>query len=567
MENRRDTETQSGEGQTARQRSPVVSRRDALKLSGALGVAALGGFGTGVVSARSPGWTVVAVPDTQKYARSSSLISYARDQTDWIAANLDDEHIVFVTHEGDWVEDGSSRSEWRRMDRVWNTIEGKVPYAAAIGDHDYAVEEDRSSSTANYRRYFGESRYREYGWFGGSAPNDLSHYQRFSAGGYDFLHIDLEWEAPNSALSWAQNVLDANPETPTIITTHSYLWDRPNREGRTSFVEENNGDGHSGQQIYRELVRPNPQVFMTLNGNFHKAKGTNDGEWAQVSKNAAGLDVYEMLACYQDYPRGGDGWLRLIQFIPGGSSSGRDRIQVRTYSPSRDEFQTDSRSQFSFDLRFAERFGASSDGGGSDPEPEPDPELEPDPEPEPGSETLTFQSGRNGYSGTVDTHLQEASPSADNGAASTVNVDTNDPHGTGQAVHALLRFDDIVGDGSGQVPVGATVQSATLTLQTVDRGSGATLHRMLRNWSERDSWNSLGGGVQADGDEAVSSSDVNTGRVSTGTTTLNVTTSVRAWVGGSANYGWAFLPLGGNGWDFSSAEGSTPPRLTVSFER
>lgn len=522
----------------------------------------LGGVGTDVARAQSPAWTIAVVPDTQKYVRRSSLVAFAQDQTDWIANNLDAENIVFVTHEGDWVDDGSDRTEWRRMNSVWNAIEGKVPYAAAIGDHDYAVEEDRSSSTANYRRFFGKRRYEKYSWFGGSAPNDLSHYQRFSAGGYEFLHIDLEWEAPDSAVAWAQRVLDANPDTPTIVTTHSYLWDRPGREGRTDFVEENDGDGNSGQQLYQKLVRPNPQVFMVLGGNFHEATGTNDGEWTQVSRNHAGLPVYEMLACYQDYPKGGEGWLRLVQFLPGGGSDGRDRIRVRTYSPSLDEFQTDGRSQFSFDLSFADRFGASGGGGDSE-----EPESEPEPDPEPGTRTVTFQTGTGGYTGTVDTYLQEARPTADNGSAPTLNVDTNDPHGTGEAVQALLRFDDVVGSGESQVPSSATVQSATLAVRTTDRGSGAALHRMLRNWSENDSWDSLGDGVQADGSEAVSAADVHTGRVRTGTTTIDVTKSLQAWIEGSPNYGWVFLPRGGNGWDFSSSEGSTPPTLTVTFER
>jgi len=48
--------------------------------------------------------------------------------------------------------------------------------------------------------------------------------------------------------------------------------------------------------------------------------------------------------------------MRLVQFIQGGGSDGQDRIQVRTYSPSLDQFATDSSSQFSFDLDFTARF-------------------------------------------------------------------------------------------------------------------------------------------------------------------------------------------------------------------
>jgi hypothetical protein len=103
---------------------------------------------------------------------------------------------------------------------------------------------------------------------------------------------------------------------------------------------------------------------MTLNGNFHEATGAGNGEWAQVSENDAGLDVYEMLANYQGYSNGGNGWLRLVRFVPGGGSSGQDRIEVWTYSPSLDEFRTDDRSRFDFDLSFADRFSGSLSGGG-----------------------------------------------------------------------------------------------------------------------------------------------------------------------------------------------------------
>ena len=73
---------------------------------------------------------------------------------------------------------------------------------------------------------------------------------------------------------------------------------------------------------------------MVLNGHSFRA----DGEWAQVSQNDADLDVYEMLACYQDYPNGGNGWLRTIEFVQDGGVDEADRIRVRTYSPTLDRF-------------------------------------------------------------------------------------------------------------------------------------------------------------------------------------------------------------------------------------
>jgi len=52
----------------------------------------------------------------------------------------------------------------------------------------------------------------------------------------------------------------------------------------------------------------------------------------------------------------------------------------------------------------------------------------------------------------------------------------------------------------------------------------------------------------------------------TGTTTIDVTESVRAWIDGETNYGWAFLPLGGDGWDFVRADGESPPCLRIEYD-
>ena len=183
-------------------------------------------------------------------------------------------------------------------------------------------------------------------------------------------------------------------------------------------------------------------------------------------------------------------------------------------------------------------------------------------EPPPGSTTLQFQPGSGGYFGVVDTYLHQSQPDTSRASSTTLVVDSVDSKGE---VQALLRFDDIIGSASGQIPLGATILSATLVVQTTSKGDGATLHRMLLPWSDSATWNSLANGIQADGIEAMIPNDLDTGFIPAGTTRLDVTTSLQAWADGQANHGWAFLPLGPDGWDFNSAEGSTPPTLIVEY--
>ncbi len=175
---------------------------------------------------------------------------------------------------------------------------------------------------------------------------------------------------------------------------------------------------------------------------------------------------------------------------------------------------------------------------------------------------LTFQQG-NGYTGTVDTYIQAGSPSSNHATATTLNIDGRD---RGGEVQGLLRFDNLFGDGVGQIASNAKILSASLELQVTDHGDDMHFHRMLESWTDGATWNSLGNGVQTDGVEALSSSDVLTGDVNTGLLTLDVTQSLQAWLADpSSNYGWVITPTGSNGVDFYSSEGSNAPRLVVDF--
>ena len=62
-------------------------------------------------------------------------------------------------------------------------------------------------------------------------------------------------------------------------------------------------------------------------------------------------------------------------------------------------------------------------------------------------QTVSFQQGVSGYTSTMDTMLQQASPTANNSGATLLNVDSDDPAGSGQDVQTLVRFDNLFGGG------------------------------------------------------------------------------------------------------------------------
>ena len=516
------------------------------------------GFAAGA-SGNTP-FTIVALPDTQNYSNNASNALLFNQQTQWIADEIqtagNPRNIQFVTHLGDVVSNGNDLVQWTRADTAMDTLDGVVKYSALPGNHDYNSTSNKSTGTVNYVNNFGPSRYASYSWYGGADPSGNNSYQLFTAGGYDFLHLALEWQPTvnipirdPSPVEWAQSILDAHPNTPVILSTHEHIDDDP--AGRSA----------TGEQLWQDLIRYNDQIFMVLNGHYHSVGGTNDGEYHQISFNEANRPVFEVLQDFQDYPNGGDGWLRLINFdIPN------DKIEFETYSPVLDQFQTETvaqvgqfASQFEFNIDFADRLT---------------PVFIPDP-PVPSPPDLIFQEGLNGYVGTQDKEIRSSGGDTTNGQATFISVDGDDGSPGNQPNQGLIRFDNFFGAAAGQLPVDADLAQAKLVLEVFNPGSGFTVHEMLVDWDENDTWASLGAGIQANGTEAVATPVASLGanndssNVVEGTLEIDVTSTVQAYLDGTlTNYGWALIPYvnGINGLDFFSSEAagmSVRPMLEI----
>ena len=191
-----------------------------------------------------------------------------------------------------------------------------------------------------------------------------------------------------------------------------------------------------------------------------------------------------------------------------------------------------------------------------------------------GPQTTSFQQGVSGYTGTVDTYIDTALGSQ---AINVQMVCDGDP-----VEQILIRFDGIFGSGANQIPPGATINSATLTLWvgtgSNDQSANAVnFHRLLHAWIDTDVWAAYGvspwnstAGLQADGTDAVALADATatmpTGNLPYGVT---VTTSLQTWAANtSSNYGWAILPTGTDGLRLVTSDSTTiasRPRLTVTY--
>jgi len=276
---------------------------------------------------------VVMLPDTQFYSESHPDLFYS--QTDWIKQNQRRENIVFVTHMGDIVDDRSKvMSQWTVASNAMARLDGVVPWGVAIGNHDYDTDKIKEGEATTWLRYFGPARFKGRKWYGGASPNGLNSYQLFSASGIDFVILHLEVNTPDEAMAWAEGVLRKHPKRAAIVSTHIYL---KGRDGITRNEQHAyRPNGNSGEEIWQKFIRNHPQIFMALCAHEGRAF-----EYHQVSTNDAGHSVLEMLADYQRRAHGGDGWLRLILFVPA-----KRQIEIRTYSPTLNQFERDADSEF-----------------------------------------------------------------------------------------------------------------------------------------------------------------------------------------------------------------------------
>lgn len=193
------------------------------------------------------------------------------------------------------------------------------------------------------------------------------------------------------------------------------------------------------------------------------------------------------------------------------------------------------------------------------------------------STTLTFQEGVNGYAGTQDTMIRSnvsaaGSGQSGNGDSTSLNfgsldfisVDGDDGSPGSKPNQGLIRFDNLFGNGVGQIKAGDTILSATLKLQMFDPGSGFAVHDMLIDWTENAvTWNSVTSGIQPNGVEAVSSALASFGannsseNMAIGQLTIDVTNSLLAMQNATlSGYGWLLNPFasGTNGIDIRTSE-------------
>ena len=310
-------------------------------------------------------WTMVIVPDIQTYIKQIENNGILDMMLAWIVRRSKEMKIQQVFFTGDLVYSNNARKviqekglrfnragkyrdlfgeeQWQTTSRLLERLDGKVPYVLCTGNHDYGINSAENRETF-FNKYFTVDRNPltkkqlvECGLnYDGVKTLENSAYE-FTApqpDGRKFLIITLQFSPTDANLEWAKK-LAAQPRFANhigIVLTHSYLAYTGKHLGDEKYVISKK-DGNSGEQIFKKLVFPSKNIRMVISGHIAKADSWKHSLAFSREKNCIGKEVVQMTFNPQAIGggfsgNGGDGWLRLLEFMPD-----KKTVKATTFSP------------------------------------------------------------------------------------------------------------------------------------------------------------------------------------------------------------------------------------------
>lgn len=260
----------------------------------------------------------------------------------WTLANREARQIEFTVNTGDIIqnyqraEHNTDRAvdEFVMGSRIHSLLDDAgMPNSVLPGNHDNKNGRDSDL----YNEYFGPDRYADQPWYLGSREPDRTdaNVTTFQSDGAEFVVISLAYGYSQADLDWAQEVIDAHPDSNVIIAAHEHVM--PASRATDPPIEARRADFDAGRWLSRgdvlwdTIIAPNPNVAMVLSGH-------RNGVGTIVTEDAGGIPghtVVEMVADYQQFhtERGArdTALLRLLQVDLNGEA-----MAVNTYSPTED---------------------------------------------------------------------------------------------------------------------------------------------------------------------------------------------------------------------------------------
>jgi len=297
-------------------------------------------------------FTIAALPDTQIYCERYP--QHFLNQTEWIVSNRDKRGIAFVTHLGD-ITNRNTKPQWEVAQQAIQKLDGHVPYSLVLGNHDCGPGGNCTTRETMLNDYVPQKTYEKQKTFGGVMKDGEieNSYHTFTAGGKKFLVLALEFGPRDATVEWADSVVSKHPDHRVLLTTHAYMyydetrydWKKRGKDQtwnpHTYGVQKLDGGVNDAEELWNKMIAKHDNFFMTINGHV-----LNDGLGRMTSTTPKGNDVHQHLVNYQMKKEGGEGFMRLVEFLPDGET-----VQIKAYSPSIDKYKVDEQNQFTLKLK------------------------------------------------------------------------------------------------------------------------------------------------------------------------------------------------------------------------
>lgn len=301
---------------------------------------------------------MVVFGDPQGYTKYDINQPLYELSTAWIADNVEHLNIKAVLFTGDLIEQNenivmnrsmlnqTSKQMWEWSSHCLERLDNKVPYIIAGGNHEYGYVRGDESFTHFPEYYTFERNSKNAEHLVSSYPNRMN-VASLENCAWEFtekhwgklLVINTEWAPRDEVLKWAKDLCDSDKykDHKVILLTHSLLYEKS-----AEYTDNENYkiDPHNwGKQVWEKLIYPCKNIRLAICGHTghpaDKAGSEEDFEnntAYRCDKNSAGRTVHQMMFNIQCLGggwegNGGDGWLRLLEFMPDGKT-----VKATTYS-------------------------------------------------------------------------------------------------------------------------------------------------------------------------------------------------------------------------------------------
>lgn len=310
-------------------------------------------------------FSLVVFGDAQSYTRFDQNQPVFELCTAWIAGNADKLNIQGVLFTGDVIQTNdnlvvkgrknhnqTSRQQWEWASHCLERLDGRVPYIIAGGNHEYGYTRGDEDFTHYPEYYTAERNSKTAEHLVATFPNRMGRASLENAV-WEFttrhwgklLVVGTEWAPRDTVLAWVRGLCESKKykDHTVIFLTHNLLKEVEGGGAKYTNSSYKVSNPNWGQQIWDKLLYPCKNIRLAVCGHTgHSA--ADDGEELgsahdfmsnmayRCDKNAAGLSVHQMMFNVQYLSggaggSGGDGWLRLLEFMPDGKT-----IKASTYS-------------------------------------------------------------------------------------------------------------------------------------------------------------------------------------------------------------------------------------------